>query len=103
MSGTAAAVLMLASYRNQCVHVFVRPAILATAIRTSRATRRGGMTDHRPVPLNGFEGMNMPLPSLFTEELFNYFFFLQDIFSNEFIFVPGKSSQVVVSLFFSGR
>ncbi|XP_056872633.1 dihydroxyacetone phosphate acyltransferase [Takifugu flavidus] len=67
VSRTAAAVLMLASYRNQCVHVFVRPAILAAAIRTSRATRR--------------------------EELFNYFFFLQDVFSNEFIFVPGKSSQ----------
>lgn len=52
----------------------------------------------------GFEGINMsaPPPSLFTEELSNYFFFLQDVFSNEFIFVPGKSSQVVVPPFFSG-
>lgn len=53
---------------------------------------------------DGSEGINMPAPPfLFTDELFNYFFFLQDIFSNEFIFVPGKSSQVVVSPFFSGR
>lgn len=40
-------------------------------------------------------------PPLFTEELFDYFVFLQDVFSNEFIFVPGKSPQVVVSPFFS--
>lgn len=40
--GTASAVLMLASYRNQCVHVFLRPAILAAAIRASGATLRGG-------------------------------------------------------------
>lgn len=39
--GTAATVLMLASYRNQCVHVFVRPAILAAAIHSTRATLRG--------------------------------------------------------------
>uniref|UniRef100_H3DFV6 Glyceronephosphate O-acyltransferase n=2 Tax=Tetraodon nigroviridis TaxID=99883 RepID=H3DFV6_TETNG len=65
--GTAAAVLMLASYRNQCIHVFLRPALLAAAIHTTRATLR--------------------------EELFNYFCFLQDVFSNEFVFVPGKSFQ----------
>lgn len=40
--GTAETVLMLAAYRNQCVHVFVRPAILAAAIHTTRATQRGG-------------------------------------------------------------
>lgn len=40
--GAAATVLMLASYRNQCMHVFVRPAILAAAIHTTRATLRGG-------------------------------------------------------------
>lgn len=38
--------------------------------------------------------------SLLTEELFNYFCFLQDIFSNEFVFVPGKSCQVIDSPFF---
>lgn len=38
---TAAAALMLASYRNQSVHVFVRPAMLAMAMRVTRATQRG--------------------------------------------------------------
>lgn len=38
---TAAAVLMLASYRNQTVHVFVRPALLTTAIHVTKSTRRG--------------------------------------------------------------
>ncbi len=38
---TAVAVLMLASYRNQSVHVFVRPAMLATAIHITKSTRRG--------------------------------------------------------------
>lgn len=63
----AASVLMLASYRNQCLHVFVRPAMLATAIHITKTTQR--------------------------EELFTFFCFLQDVFSNEFIFIPGKSSQ----------
>lgn len=43
---TAATVLMLASYRNQCLHVFVRPAILAAAIHSTRATLRG--EDYKP-------------------------------------------------------
>ncbi|KAM6992170.1 dihydroxyacetone phosphate acyltransferase [Tautogolabrus adspersus] len=64
---TAAAVLMLASYRNQCLHLFVRPAMVATAIHISKTTQR--------------------------DKLFPFFFFLQDIFSNEFIFIPGKSSE----------
>lgn len=38
---TAAGMLMLASYRNQCVHVFVRPAMLATAICVTKSTQRG--------------------------------------------------------------
>ncbi|TDH00307.1 hypothetical protein EPR50_G00187210 [Perca flavescens] len=63
----AAAVLMLASYRNQSLHIFVRPAMLATAIRVTKSARR--------------------------DELFAFFCFLRDIFSNEFIFIPGKSSQ----------
>ncbi|XP_070781670.1 dihydroxyacetone phosphate acyltransferase [Enoplosus armatus] len=63
----AAAVLMLVSYRNQSVHVFVRPAMLATAIHVTKTTRR--------------------------DELFTFFCFLQNVFSNEFIFIPEKSSQ----------
>lgn len=49
------------------------------------------------------QGRNKAGFSPFTEELFHYFCFLQDVFSNEFIFVPGKSFQVVVSPFSSGR
>ncbi|XP_044024314.1 dihydroxyacetone phosphate acyltransferase isoform X2 [Siniperca chuatsi] len=64
---TAAAMLMLASYRNQSLHVFVRPAMLATAIHITKTTRR--------------------------DDLFIFFCFLQDIFANEFIFIPEKSSQ----------
>uniref|UniRef100_A0A8C4F1P6 Glyceronephosphate O-acyltransferase 2 n=1 Tax=Dicentrarchus labrax TaxID=13489 RepID=A0A8C4F1P6_DICLA len=63
----AAPLLMLASYRNQSMHVFVRPAMLATAIRVTESTQR--------------------------DELFSFFCFLQDVFSNEFIFIPGKSPQ----------
>ncbi|XP_072297653.1 dihydroxyacetone phosphate acyltransferase [Eucyclogobius newberryi] len=64
---TAASVLMLASYRNQSLHVFLRPAMLATAVRVTESTRR--------------------------DELFAFFCFLKDIFSTEFVFVPEKSSQ----------
>ncbi|KAM3861005.1 dihydroxyacetone phosphate acyltransferase-like [Diretmus argenteus] len=67
VSRRAAPVLMVASYRNQALHVFVRPAMLATAIHTTKSTQR--------------------------DELFAFFSFLQDIFSNEFIFVPGSVSQ----------
>ncbi|XP_071775103.1 dihydroxyacetone phosphate acyltransferase isoform X2 [Centroberyx gerrardi] len=63
----AVALLMVASYRNQALHVFVRPAMLAIAIHTTKSTQR--------------------------DELFTFFCFLQDIFSNEFIFVPGRSNQ----------
>lgn len=41
MTRTAAGMLMLASYRNQCVHVFIRPAMLATAINVTKSTQRG--------------------------------------------------------------
>uniref|UniRef100_A0A3Q1CSL7 Glyceronephosphate O-acyltransferase 2 n=1 Tax=Amphiprion ocellaris TaxID=80972 RepID=A0A3Q1CSL7_AMPOC len=64
---TAAAVLMLASYRNQALHVFVRPAMLAAALNVTRSRRR--------------------------EQLLGFFCFLQDVFSHEFIFVPGRSTQ----------
>lgn len=38
---TAAAVLMLASYRNQSLHVFSRPAMLAIAIHVTKTTEKG--------------------------------------------------------------
>ncbi|XP_071335118.1 dihydroxyacetone phosphate acyltransferase [Trachinotus anak] len=63
----AAAVLMLASYRNQSLHIFVRPALLATAIHITKSTRR--------------------------DKLFTFFCFLQELFSYEFIFIPDKFSQ----------
>uniref|UniRef100_A0A669E8F6 Dihydroxyacetone phosphate acyltransferase n=1 Tax=Oreochromis niloticus TaxID=8128 RepID=A0A669E8F6_ORENI len=64
---TAAAVLMLVSYRNQALHVFVRPGILATAIHITKSTQK--------------------------DELFSFFCFLRDVFSSEFIFIPGRASQ----------
>ncbi|XP_017291501.1 dihydroxyacetone phosphate acyltransferase isoform X2 [Kryptolebias marmoratus] len=64
---TATAALMLASYRNQCLHVFTRPAMLAAAVSVTRSTQR--------------------------DELLAYFCFLQDVFSNEFVFIPGRCSQ----------
>lgn len=66
LMGAAAPILMLASYRNQCIHVFVRPAILAAAIHTSRATLRGG--DYNPrlcfSKQGGFKGINMAFLSV---------------------------------------
>lgn len=38
---TAAGILMLASYRNQCVHIFIRPAMLATALSVTKSSQRG--------------------------------------------------------------
>uniref|UniRef100_A0AAV2KDD0 Phospholipid/glycerol acyltransferase domain-containing protein n=1 Tax=Knipowitschia caucasica TaxID=637954 RepID=A0AAV2KDD0_KNICA len=64
---TAATVLMLASYRNQTLHVFLRPAMLATAVQVTNSTQ--------------------------PDELFTFFCFLKDLFSSEFIFVPGESTQ----------
>ncbi|XP_056150801.1 dihydroxyacetone phosphate acyltransferase [Lampris incognitus] len=63
----AAAVLMVASYRNQALHVFVLPALLAVAMHVTKSTQR--------------------------DELFTFFSFLQDIFSNELIFIPGCFTQ----------
>nr|XP_020479297.1 dihydroxyacetone phosphate acyltransferase-like [Monopterus albus] len=64
---TAVAALMLACYKNQSLHVFVRPALLASAIHITKSTRK--------------------------DQLYTFFCFLQDIFAYEFIFIPGKSSQ----------
>ncbi|CAL8316707.1 unnamed protein product [Merluccius merluccius] len=63
----AVAVLMVASYRNQALHVFVRPAMLAVAMHITASRRRS--------------------------ELQAFFIFLLDVFSNEFVFTPGQSSQ----------
>ena len=41
MINTAAAVLMLASYRNMSLHIFVRPALLATALHITKTTQKG--------------------------------------------------------------
>ncbi|CAK6962195.1 dihydroxyacetone phosphate acyltransferase isoform X1 [Scomber scombrus] len=64
---TAAALLMLVSYRNQAMHIFIHPALLVTALHVTKSTQR--------------------------DELFSFFCFLQDVFSNEFLFIPGNSSQ----------
>uniref|UniRef100_G3PJK5 Glyceronephosphate O-acyltransferase 2 n=1 Tax=Gasterosteus aculeatus aculeatus TaxID=481459 RepID=G3PJK5_GASAC len=63
----AVPMLMLACYRNQCLHVFVRPALLAVAIHVTKSVQR--------------------------DELFAFFCFLRDLFANEFISIPGESSQ----------
>ncbi|XP_077365966.1 dihydroxyacetone phosphate acyltransferase [Festucalex cinctus] len=67
LASMAAAMLMMASYRNQSLHLFVRPALLATALSLSRSGRR--------------------------DEIFASFCFLQDVFRNEFIFIPGKADE----------
>ncbi|XP_062406574.1 dihydroxyacetone phosphate acyltransferase-like isoform X2 [Sardina pilchardus] len=63
----AAVVLMCASYRNQALHVFVRPALVAVAMATAPSSRK--------------------------EDVFTQFRFLQELFSNEFVFVPGMAIQ----------
>ncbi|XP_053300879.1 dihydroxyacetone phosphate acyltransferase isoform X1 [Pleuronectes platessa] len=67
MMRTASAVLMLASYRNQSLHVFVRPALVATALHITESTQR--------------------------DELFAFYCFLQELFSYEFVSIPGELSQ----------
>ncbi|XP_057678685.1 dihydroxyacetone phosphate acyltransferase [Corythoichthys intestinalis] len=63
----AVSVLSCASYRNQALHVFLRPALLALAVRTVSSGRK--------------------------QEIFDHFNFLRDVFSNEFILTPGASVQ----------
>ncbi|XP_067274222.1 dihydroxyacetone phosphate acyltransferase isoform X2 [Pseudorasbora parva] len=62
----AAAVLMCASYRNQAVHVFTRPALVAVAMTTAVSRRT---------------------------DIFQQFKFLLELFSNEFVFIPGQTDQ----------
>ncbi|XP_068609713.1 dihydroxyacetone phosphate acyltransferase [Brachionichthys hirsutus] len=64
---TAAPLLMLAAYKNQSAHILLRPAMVAAAIDVTKAAGR--------------------------DELFAFFCFLRDVFSNEFVFVPGQASQ----------
>lgn len=94
---TAAGMLMLASYRNQCVHVFIRPAMLATAISVTKSPQRGGKC---------IFCVFLWFYSAFTcfflfpsnpDELLAFFRFLRDVLSNEFIFMPESSSQVTIS------
>ncbi|KAM9356015.1 dihydroxyacetone phosphate acyltransferase [Pholidichthys leucotaenia] len=60
-------VLSCASYRNQGLHVFLRPALLASAILSSSSNSK--------------------------QEIFNSFSFLRNMFSNEFILCPGATIQ----------
>ncbi|KAM6964902.1 dihydroxyacetone phosphate acyltransferase [Aplochiton taeniatus] len=63
----AVVVLSCASYRNQVLHVFLRPALVAAALHSAASTRK--------------------------EEVFDSFNFLWNVFSNEFILVPGATLQ----------
>ncbi|XP_051909240.1 dihydroxyacetone phosphate acyltransferase [Hippocampus zosterae] len=61
----AVLVLSCASYRNQAIHVFLRPALLALAVRATSSARK--------------------------VEVFDCFRFLRDVFSNDFILCPGAT------------
>lgn len=63
----AVVVLSCASYRNQILHVFVRPALLAVAMQSANSHRK--------------------------DDVYNCFNFLRNVFSNEFILCPGDSVQ----------
>ncbi|XP_076611927.1 dihydroxyacetone phosphate acyltransferase [Chaetodon auriga] len=63
----AVIVLSCASYRNQALHVFLRPALLASALHAASSTLK--------------------------QEVFNSFSFLRNMFSNEFILCPGATVQ----------
>ncbi|XP_068433191.1 dihydroxyacetone phosphate acyltransferase isoform X2 [Clinocottus analis] len=63
----AVIVLSCASYRNQALHVFLRPALLASAIHAASSNQK--------------------------QEVFNSFSFLRNMFSNEFILCPGATVE----------
>uniref|UniRef100_A0A674EFH5 Glyceronephosphate O-acyltransferase n=1 Tax=Salmo trutta TaxID=8032 RepID=A0A674EFH5_SALTR len=63
----AVSVLSCASYRNQVLHVFLRPAMLAVAMHTAASSKKN--------------------------EVYNCFSFLWDVFSNDFILCPGDTVQ----------
>uniref|UniRef100_A0A8C4E0E4 Glyceronephosphate O-acyltransferase n=1 Tax=Dicentrarchus labrax TaxID=13489 RepID=A0A8C4E0E4_DICLA len=62
-------VLSCASYRNQMLHVFVRPALLASAIHIASSNQKR------------------------KTDVFNSFSFLRNMFSSEFILCPGATVQ----------
>uniref|UniRef100_A0A4W6D191 Glyceronephosphate O-acyltransferase n=1 Tax=Lates calcarifer TaxID=8187 RepID=A0A4W6D191_LATCA len=66
----AVIILSCASYRNQALHVFLRPALLASAIHTASSNKKRR-----------------------TDTVFNSFSFLRNMFSNEFILCPGATVQ----------
>ncbi|XP_062267244.1 dihydroxyacetone phosphate acyltransferase-like [Platichthys flesus] len=63
----AVTVLSCASYRNQALHIFLRPALLASALHAASSNNK--------------------------QEVFNSFSFLRNMFSNEFILCPGATVQ----------
>ncbi|KAM6914953.1 dihydroxyacetone phosphate acyltransferase [Xenentodon cancila] len=63
----AVIILSCASYRNQALHVFLRAALLASAIHTSSSNKK--------------------------QEVYNSFSFLRNMFSSEFILCPGAAVQ----------
>ncbi|XP_077367578.1 dihydroxyacetone phosphate acyltransferase [Festucalex cinctus] len=63
----AVVALSCASYRNQALHVFLRPALLASAVRVASSAQK--------------------------QEIFDRFRFLRDVFFNEFILCPGATVQ----------
>lgn len=63
----AVIVLSCASYRNQVLHVFLRPSLLATAVQTAASNNK--------------------------QEVFSTFSFLRNMFSNEFILCPNATVQ----------
>ncbi|XP_054616929.1 dihydroxyacetone phosphate acyltransferase [Dunckerocampus dactyliophorus] len=65
--GRAVLVLSCASYRNQALHIFLRPALLASAVHLAASKQK--------------------------QHVFNTFSFLRNVFSNEFILCPGATVQ----------
>uniref|UniRef100_A0A8C6KMB8 Glyceronephosphate O-acyltransferase n=1 Tax=Nothobranchius furzeri TaxID=105023 RepID=A0A8C6KMB8_NOTFU len=63
----AVIILSCASYRNQALHLFIRPALLAVAIQAASSNKK--------------------------QEVYNSFSFLWNMFSNEFILCPGAAVQ----------
>lgn len=63
----AVVILSCGSYRNQILHVFLRPALLASAIHTASSNNK--------------------------QEVFNSFSFLRNMFYNEFILSPGATVE----------
>ncbi|XP_062857875.1 dihydroxyacetone phosphate acyltransferase [Trichomycterus rosablanca] len=63
----ASAVLICAFYRNQCLHMFIRPVLVLLAMTATKSHNKG--------------------------DVFAHFCFLQELLANEFIFIPGHAVQ----------